>query len=150
MRKILFFLPFLFLVLAEGGYCYPEEKVLDPGKKFFSKIGGDMKRNYGEASLSPEQRAVLFEKKTEAPFSGEFDNFFKNGVYVCANCGAPLYRSEDKFDSGCGWPAFDSSFPWAISKSVDADGIRTEISCSRCGGHLGAHFFRRKFNSKKY
>lgn len=99
-------------------------------------------------NLNPQERAVIFGKATETPFTGKFDKFFKDGIYVCKNCSAPLYRSDDKFDSGCGWPAFDDAFPQAVKEIPDADGRRTEIVCARCGGHLG-HVFRGESLTRK-
>lgn len=95
------------------------------------------------AELTPMQYAVLREKATERPFTGEYDHSFDPGTYVCAGCGQPLFSSDEKFDSGCGWPAF--SAPVDAEKlheerDVSHGMIRTEVLCSRCQGHLG-HVF---------
>ena len=93
--------------------------------------------------LTPMQYAVLREKATERPFTGEYDHSFDPGTYVCAGCGQQLFESDDKFDSGCGWPAF--SAPAAESsvaeeRDVSHGMVRTEVLCSKCQGHLG-HVF---------
>ncbi|XP_021285722.1 peptide methionine sulfoxide reductase B5-like [Herrania umbratica] len=93
------------------------------------------------AILSPEQFRILRQKGTEYPGTGEYDKFFEEGVYNCAGCGTPLYKSTTKFNSGCGWPAFYEGLPGAINCNPDPDGMRIEITCAACGGHLG-HVFK--------
>lgn len=98
--------------------------------------------------LTAEEKRIILDKGTEAPFSGEYEKFDGVGTYICHQCNAPLYRSQDKFDANCGWPAFDDEIPEAIKKMVDADGRRTEITCANCGGHLG-HVFEGENLTKK-
>jgi methionine-R-sulfoxide reductase len=98
--------------------------------------------------LTEEERQVIVEKQTEPPFSGKYDNFFQEGIYVCRRCNTPLYKSEAKFDAHCGWPSFDDSFPGAVTRIPDLDGIRTEIICNHCGGHLGHVFEGENFTPK--
>ena len=92
--------------------------------------------------LTPSQQAVLFDKATEVPFSGALLYTHDDGDYVCANCGARLFESSTKFDSGSGWPSFDDAIEDAVVFTPDNDHgmVRTEISCAVCGGHLG-HVF---------
>jgi methionine-R-sulfoxide reductase len=94
--------------------------------------------NYNK--LTSEQERVILHKATEAPFTGEYDNFYEDGTFICRRCNAPLFSSRSKFDARCGWPSFDESFPNAIKHVSDPDGIRTEIQCANCGAHLGHEF----------
>jgi peptide methionine sulfoxide reductase msrA/msrB len=98
--------------------------------------------------LTPDEERVILNKGTEAPFSGEFWDFKGKGTYVCKRCGVPLYRSEDKFDSHCGWPSFDDEIPGAVERVRDADGVRMEIVCTNCGAHLGHVFTGEGFTEK--
>ena len=91
--------------------------------------------------LTPEEKRVIVDKGTEPPFSGEFDNFFASGIYVCRQCGNSLYKSENKFDAHCGWPSFDLEIEGSVQRNPDPDGRRTEIQCAKCGAHLGHVFF---------
>lgn len=98
--------------------------------------------------LTPEEKRVIINKGTEMPFSGELLNEKRSGVYICRACGAELYRSEDKFDSGCGWPSFDDEIEGAVRRTLDDDGVRVEITCMACGGHLGHVFEGERLTQK--
>ena len=95
--------------------------------------------------LTAYEKYVIDAKGTEPPFSGEYDDFYEEGVYLCRRCNAEVYRSEDKFDAHCGWPAFDQEVEGSVTQLADPDGFRTEIECTNCGGHLGHVFFGEGF-----
>ncbi len=98
--------------------------------------------------LTPEEERVILHKGTERPFTGKYNDFFETGTYVCKQCGAPLYKSSDKFKSECGWPSFDGEIKGAVKHVPDADGFRTEIECAACGAHLGHVFTGEHLTSK--
>lgn len=98
--------------------------------------------------LSEEERYVIEKKGTEYPFTGIYNDFYEKGVFTCKKCNTPLYKSEDKFKSGCGWPSFDDEIKGAIKRVPDRDGRRIEIVCATCGAHLGHVFEGEGFTQK--
>lgn len=102
--------------------------------------------NYNE--LTDEEKRVIEYKGTEMPFSGKYNDFYEEGVFLCKKCNSALYKSENKFSSGCGWPSFDDEIEGAVKRLPDADGRRVEIICANCGGHLGHVFEGEGFTSK--
>lgn len=109
-------------------------------------VGEDMTRQPATYKrLTKAEEDVIVQKGTEAPFTGQYYDFWERGTFVCRRCGAPLYRSENKFDAGCGWPSFDAEIPGAVQHKPDPDGVRTEIACAQCGAHLGHVFGGERF-----
>jgi peptide-methionine (R)-S-oxide reductase len=102
--------------------------------------------NYNK--LTREEERVIVNKATEVPFTGKYDNFYEEGTFICRRCDAPLFSSKSKFDAGCGWPSFDENFPNAVERVPDPDGMRTEIQCANCGGHLGHEFLGERMTDK--
>lgn len=98
--------------------------------------------------LSSDEERIIVNKGTEAPGSGEYDNFFVDGLYICRRCNTPLYKSDSKFDAHCGWPSFDQEIIGRVNRHTDLDGLRTEINCAVCGAHLGHVFTGEKMTAK--
>lgn len=106
--------------------------------------------------LTPHEEDIIVGKGTEAPFSGEYDNFYEDGLFLCRRCNTPLFSSESKFDAGCGWPAFDAEYPNSLKRTPDPDGeqdpvdpsSRTEIQCANCNAHLGHEFLGEHLTEK--
>ncbi|VVB98438.1 Peptide methionine sulfoxide reductase MsrB [uncultured archaeon] len=98
--------------------------------------------------LTREEEDIIVRKGTELPFTGEYDNFSKEGIYICRQCNTPLYLSRDKFDAHCGWPSFDQEIKGRVKRIPDPDGMRTEIQCATCGAHLGHVFEGEKMTPK--
>lgn len=98
--------------------------------------------------LTPQEAYVILHKGTERPFTGIYTDHAQEGTYHCKQCGAALFRSHDKFHSGCGWPSFDDAIEGAVQQLPDADGRRTEIVCAHCQGHLGHVFYGERLTPK--
>jgi len=122
--------------------------LLFPGLTGCAQEMADQSANPYYRVLTPAEKRVILNKGTERPFTGEYDKFDEEGIYVCKQCGTGLYRSTDKFNSGCGWPSFDDEVPGAVKRTPDPDGMRTEITCSYCGAHLGHVFLNEGFTDK--
>jgi peptide-methionine (R)-S-oxide reductase len=138
----MFRLPVLFLLILTGiTACGQDTKNLSKSKKTMKpKI--NKPDSEWEKVLTPQQFYILRKKGTDLPGTGKYTYHFEDGIYKCAACGAPLFKSNNKYESHCGWPSFDDAIPGAVIMQPDYSHnmIRTEIICANCGGHLG-HIF---------
>lgn len=98
--------------------------------------------------LTKEEHYVIVNRGTERPFTGEYNDWKQTGTFLCRRCNSPLYRTSDKFDSGCGWPSFDDQLTDAVARNPDPDGHRVEIVCKNCDGHLGHVFHGERLTPK--
>ena len=131
-----------------GGAPQPRVDGLLAGQSAGETDMPSKEQNSGYNPLSEEEARVILGKGTERAFTGEYTDLKDPGTYVCRRCNAPLYRSDDKFASECGWPSFDDQIEDAVKRVPDADGFRTEILCNHCGGHLGHVFEGEGFTAK--
>jgi len=124
-----------------SGDAYPTSDSIQPAGKAAS-----MSSKYN--TLSDEEQRVILDKGTERRGSGRFEHNKAKGTYICRQCNAPLYESESKYESGCGWPSFDDEIDGAVTRHADADGMRIEIVCANCEGHLGHVFLGEQHTAK--
>ena len=117
-----------------------------PGMSGCTQNIADNPANPYYRTLTAAEKRVIVDKGTERAFTGKYDKFDQAGIYICKQCGAELYKSADKFHSGCGWPSFDDEIPGAVKRTPD--GFRTEITCNHCGAHLGHVFLNEGFTDK--
>lgn len=141
LRFIIFLLPFH---LACGQTTTQHQVGKHPKNTANEKKMDTTKYN----KLTPEEEYIIIHKGTERPFTGSLLDNKSHGIYTCKRCDAPLYRSEDKFESHCGWPSFDDEIKGAVKRVPDADGRRIEIVCANCNAHLGHVFTGERFTLK--
>ena len=117
---------------------------------FQSSFSQDLQSKDYFKNLTSKERKIIVDKGTERPYTGKYNNHYKKGTYVCKACSNPLFKSNTKFDSKCGWPSFDKEIEGSVIKIPDYSlGIkRTEIICSKCKGHLGHVFYGERFTKE--
>lgn len=135
MRTALLLFHFFLIVISTNACAQEKKDQISSSSSTYNK-------------LTREEERVIVYKGTEAPYSGALLNNKQKGTYICKRCNAPLYRSETKFESECGWPSFDDEIKGAVMKIRDADGRRIEIICAKCKGHLGHVFYGEGFTAK--
>ncbi len=135
----------LFTAFSSRG-CAQAEKESNKQTKEGQEMKEDMSTKFNR--LTEFEEYVILEKGTERPWTGKYNDHKEKGTYTCKRCNAALYESADKFNSNCGWPSFDDEIDGAVTRQLDADGRRTEIICSNCGGHLGHVFLGEGFTEK--
>jgi len=145
MTKGIIVILVLLLIAAITGSCVGNKQ---PNRTSTSCSPGTEESEMVYNRLTPEEERVIVYKGTEIPFTGEYYDHHENGTYLCKRCGAQLFTSDAKFNSGTGWPSFDDSIPGAVKQVPDSDGMRIEIVCSRCGAHLGHVFYGEGFTEK--
>lgn len=139
-----------FLLLAPIlGLCFSTVNAQPKSAEVLQDLPSVIKNANEYNELKPEESRVILEKGTEWSFSGAYHNFKRKGTYICRQCNLPLFRSEDKFNSGTGWPSFDDMIEDHVQELPDADGSRTEIVCANCKGHLGHVFHGEGFTAKQ-
>lgn len=144
LKTTLFCLPLCFIIGLSS--CKAQNKAPENTSNNSKTLPMDNQKEYNQ--LTPQEEAVILHKATDRPFTGEYYQKKDAGIYICRRCNAHLYRSDDKFDSHCGWPSFDDEIPGSVKRVPDADGMRTEIICNNCGGHLGHVFEGEGFTDK--
>lgn len=126
----------------------PDKKEASSAPKSLTATSKMSKMNIKFNELTDKEAEVILNKGTERPWIGELTDNKRKGTYICRRCNAPLYKSDSKFDSHCGWPSFDDEIPGSVLRNPDADGHRTEIVCKNCEGHLGHVFLNEGFTAK--